>query len=893
MAGLKMEDLADMIKEKYDLDPNAPTDWIISEYNTMLNDMGIDEKLVEDYMNGKSDELLYVSGLKEDTRWWAENKSVLWVAENVVGWAYDSATGIPRFVAQNLAKWVWWIAKKLWADEEKVQWLVDSYIESLKDFSWEAIGADTDNMLYKGTKMVWDIAQIANPAWLGKAGIKAGQVAAKIGKEWSLIAKVAKWATIWAVDTAVFMPQSEQRMATGKELAIWAAAWWVLPIAWVWLNVAKKWFAKIAPKLELSWLLNPSKLNTVKEKLIQEWVDKADALDVGKWMLDRGIKWNKEQIVSQLDNLANQSKKAVDDTLWKSTTLFKNKTADDLLDKLAQEYDWSISQAGRDKFNKIQWLIQKSKKEWLTLTELNDVKRMVWDLDPYTATGKVKVSKSDLAWANSELKKFIEKSATETIEWVDENMIKMLNNETQIARWLSEWIARKESADAVREIVNFMAGRSPWAIVWGTVGYQQGWDWKSTIIWALAWWALGSTSMKTKAANMLYKAFNKQEQTVLQKFIQSWWAEKLSPKIINKLDKVMSDIKTLVLVWWKTQSPQKWNIIRVAPTKTPPKLPTKNESISRPVVRMKAPEEVFNRKKLSPALKDMVEEIEMNWGKINNNWTVTLYHNTTPENKAKIEASWKMIGKEDWLFFSTKPDWQIKWYWEATVKVEIPLKNLELDDVFGNEAHLKIKTIAGKETPVNVIKEATSKWLNPKNESIPQMKATLKAPEEPLIAEARKYKSAEEFVEKWFTHKPPKKLYRWLTEDKSQRTELWFATLGKGLYTTMDKSFAKKFGNVIELDPTYSYPRNPLVIERPWQPASSAMRDWLLEKTGLKRISEFHTKYWEDYSVFMKSLWYDGAVIWDEVVKYWWNSDISQLKQIWEQATSKWLKPKK
>lgn len=594
MAWLKMEDLADMIKEKYDLDPNAPTDWIISEYNTMLNDMGIDEKLVEDYMNGKSDELLYVSWLKEDTRWWAENKSVLWVAENIVGWAYDSATGLPRFIAENLAKGVGWIAKKLWADEYKVQELVDSYIESLKDFSWEAMWADTESWLYKGTKMVWDIAQIANPAWLGKAGIKAGQVAAKVAKEWSLISKVAKWATIWAVDTAVFMPQSEQRMATGKELAIWAVAWWVLPIAWVWLNVAKKWFAKIAPKLELSWLLNPSKLNTVKEKLIQEWVDKADALDVGKWMLDRGIKWNKEQIVSQLDNLANQSKKAVDDTLWKSTTLFKNKTADDLLDKLAQEYDWSISQAGRDKFNKIQWLIQKSKKEWLTLTELNDVKRMVWDLDPYTATGKVKVSKSDLVWANSELKKFIEKSATETIEWVDENMIKMLNNETQIARWLSEWIARKESADAVREIVNFMAGRSPWAIVWGTVGYQQGWDWKSTIIWALAWWALGSTSMKTKAANMLYKAFNKQEQTVLQKFIQGWWAEKLSPKIINKLDKVMSDIKTLVLVWWKTQSPKKWNIIRVAPTKIPPKLPTKNESISRPVVRMKAPEELYH-----------------------------------------------------------------------------------------------------------------------------------------------------------------------------------------------------------------------------------------------------------------------------------------------------------
>jgi len=561
---LKLADLADAMREdalKKGFDLTDKTDDVL--VGQLVNKAPNGQQMLTDYINWVNDDIMTKTGLKTVEVVEEKDDKMQWV-KNIVGWAYDSATGLPRFIAENLAKGVGWIAEKLWADETKVQELVDSYVNSLKDFSWEAIGADTESWAYKATKMVWDIAQISNPAWLGKVWVKAGQIASKVAKEWSLIGKVAKWATIGAVDTAVFMPQSEQRIATGKELAIWAAAWWALPIAWVWLNAAKKWLAKIAPKLELSWLLNPSKLNTVKEKLIQEWVDKADALDVGKWMLDRGIKWNKEQIVSQLDNLANQSKKAVDDTLWKSTTLFKNKTADDLLDKLAQEYDWSIAQAGRDKFSKIQWLIQKSKKEWLTLTELNDVKRMVWDLDPYTATGKVKVSKSDLAWANSELKKFIEKSATETIEWVDENMIKMLNNETQIARWLSEWIARKESADAVREIVNFMAGRSPWAIVWGTVGYQQGWDWKSTIIWALAWWALGSTSMKTKAANMLYKAFNKQEQTVLQKFIQGWWAEKLSPKIIKKLDKVMSDIKTLVLVWWKTQSAPKWNIIRVA-----------------------------------------------------------------------------------------------------------------------------------------------------------------------------------------------------------------------------------------------------------------------------------------------------------------------------------------
>lgn len=123
---------------------------------------------------------------------------------------------------------------------------------------------------------------------------------------------------------------------------------------------------------------------------------------------------------------------------------------------------------------------------------------------------------------------------------------------------------------------------------------------------------------------------------------------------------------------------------------------------------------------------------------------------------------------------------------------------------------------------------------------------------------------------KEFSYKPPKKLYRWVSEniDKSKRTELWFASLWKWLYSTRDKSFAAKYGKVVELDPKTAFPKNPLVIERPFWPAPWALKDWLLNKTWLRNISEFHKKYWEDYSIYLKSLWYDGAVIWDEVVKY-------------------------
>jgi hypothetical protein len=163
----------------------------------------------------------------------------------------------------------------------------------------------------------------------------------------------------------------------------------------------------------------------------------------------------------------------------------------------------------------------------------------------------------------------------------------------------------------------------------------------------------------------------------------------------------------------------------------------------------------------------------------------------------------------------------------------------------------------------------------------------------PLIEEARKYKSAEEFIEKWFKYKPPKKVYRWIASEEDLSKRAWwtaFASLWKWLYTTKDKSFAKKFWKIEELDSTIAFPRNPLVIERPFWPAVWALKDWMLNKTWLKTIAEFHKKYWEDYSTYLQSLWYDGAVIWDEIVKYWWKKTDLQIK---DELRNIWANSKK
>ena len=89
---------------------------------------------------------------------------------------------------------------------------------------------------------------------------------------------------------------------------------------------------------------------------------------------------------------------------------------------------------------------------------------------------------------------------------------------------------------------------------------------------------------------------------------------------------------------------------------------------------------------------DMLEEILPRGAKVDEDGMVTLYHRTSPESASRILETGQMIGKEDRLFFGTKPDGQISGYGDSVVEVKIPADRLELDDIFDNEAHLTLKS---------------------------------------------------------------------------------------------------------------------------------------------------------------------------------------------------------
>ena len=61
-----------------------------------------------------------------------------------------------------------------------------------------------------------------------------------------------------------------------------------------------------------------------------------------------------------------------------------------------------------------------------------------------------------------------------------------------------------------------------------------------------------------------------------------------------------------------------------------------------------------------------------------------------------------MLGEEDGIFFSTKPNGEIKGYGEVVLEARIPVEKLLLDDEFKDELHFRVKVKVGERIKVRV-----------------------------------------------------------------------------------------------------------------------------------------------------------------------------------------------
>ena len=700
---LKIEDLADMVKERVGIPATAKTEEVMNLFSQELQQRGIEPQILQDYVDWKSEELLYLTELK--ARPVAPVKEEKSVFENIVWWAAESTSWVAEFVWTSLAKWIWRISKKLWADETKVNQLVDSYIKSWDTLWWEDIG-DEDSLVYQWAKMLFDIAQVAAPWWLARWAAKWTQVAWKwakavewlwkINKNWAKLAddiaiwwenvllkawmkpkaaekaaqltsKVLSRAWEWALDMVMFDIIAEWELPNLKEVWLWAAIGGALPIAWAWLSAARRWIAKVAPKLELSWLLNPAKLTSVKEKLIEEWTEamwKWKSSDVGKWMIERNIKWDKTGIVEQLIKHSDESKGIVDWLLWSSTTKHNIPAAKTALNNLYKD------------IKNIPWLEWKAddianllKKDTYTLSELNEIKRELDDIyNLYTRAGgeSAGLKSQWLRNIRAEIRKYIEKQATD--EWLGN--IKMLNNETSISRTLADAINKKDSADLSREILSIFAKWTVWGMAWTQV-WPFKWDgwlpkiW-NFIVWAIVGKYLLSTKSKTYVANSLRKLswFEKKE---LNRFIQSKGKEALSAKTLNKIDEIRE--------WAKTLSTKKTNNVdnMAGGDDIMKQQKPQSESIPQLKATVKAPEEIFH------------ETSQINVDKIMKEWFKVWKELNVAEKRWAIYFGGKWVN--EWMYSRTK-GWEA-FAWQKPWKIKIDTSDLNLLDMNIKENYIK------------------------------------------------------------------------------------------------------------------------------------------------------------------------------------------------------------
>ena len=88
---------------------------------------------------------------------------------------------------------------------------------------------------------------------------------------------------------------------------------------------------------------------------------------------------------------------------------------------------------------------------------------------------------------------------------------------------------------------------------------------------------------------------------------------------------------------------------------------------------------------------DLIEELSTVNANIDDKGYITLYHRTSKENADAIYKSGKMSAKEDGIFFSTSKEGENNsGYGEAIVEVKVPIEEVQLDDIFADEASVRI-----------------------------------------------------------------------------------------------------------------------------------------------------------------------------------------------------------
>lgn len=340
---------------------------------------------------------------------------------NLIWWAWDSATWVWQFIWNSAADIIWWTAKKLWADEDRVDYLVNDFKNYLEDSKIsKTVWANTDSLAYKWAKLIGDMWQVVAWEWLIRWAMEWTKVAGAIQwiKNAWLLGKAAVWAAEWAADMWLYSIVSDSELPSGWDLALWAAFWWILPIAWAWIKAWTKWIKEEAGRQAENLI---EKINKMSPSKLQKFEDKFGE-NAGKVMNDRWLK-TRQDANNWFIKSYNKVNEALDSIKW----TFKAKEVDDVL---AEAVEFATKTADKN-VDRLLQLQEKAVNEWLTMSEINEVKRYFEAHTKFTYGKAWDAVKSQRATnLDTALREWQRKTAAEN--WLTN--LEQLNKETQMAK---------------------------------------------------------------------------------------------------------------------------------------------------------------------------------------------------------------------------------------------------------------------------------------------------------------------------------------------------------------------------------------------------------------------------------------------------------------------------
>lgn len=405
------------------------------------------------------------------------------IVSNIVWWAYDSATGLPRMLAKWIANAVWWTAKQLGADEEKTNALVQNYKDYLdRDWSGKSIGANTDSLTYKRSKKVWDLAQtFAYWAlwWAALEWTKLAQWANALKNTWVLW-KMAVWAAEWAADMWIYSMVSDSELPSGWDLLVWWVLWAAAPMLWATYKWAKGLVKNVSKKAANEWseyiISKMAKLTPKQEeKFFEEFWEQRT-----KRMHDRNL-YTKDDLIRYYKNNIGNKDAALATMKWR----YRNETLDKIIDDLV---DYAKETEAPNLEQLVKWQ-KKNAEWWLEHIEIEKIKRLFeskknrFNYDS-NVSSKVKDKYTNRDTALREWQQKITKES-----WLSN--IAEINNETQAA-----YMLKKNLSDITKTTKNGLT-------FWDFALALLRWDGKEAL-WYLVWKKIASSpTFRKKSVQLL------------------------------------------------------------------------------------------------------------------------------------------------------------------------------------------------------------------------------------------------------------------------------------------------------------------------------------------------------------------------------------------------------